>query len=54
VGERKKPPQFQAEYIVTHNIVASLQAAVRVSAGRLGLPAAAREDVVAHYKKLAR
>ncbi len=46
-------PQFKAEYVVTHNIVASLEAAARVSAQRLGLAAAETERLVAHYLGLA-
>lgn len=33
----RKRPNFKAEYIVTHNIVGSLEAAARASARRLGL-----------------
>jgi hypothetical protein len=35
--QEKARPQFKAEYIITHNIAPSLEAAARVSAGRLGL-----------------
>jgi hypothetical protein len=46
-------PQFKAEYVVTHNIVASLEAAARVSAKRLGLAAEGTARLVAHYLGLA-
>ena len=35
--EEKKQPQFKAEYIITHNIISSLEAAAKVSAQRLGM-----------------
>lgn len=46
--ERKRP-QFKAEYMVTHNIVGSLEAAARTAAGRLGMTAAATDALVARY-----
>jgi hypothetical protein len=46
-------PQFKAEYIVTHNIVASLEAAARACAKRLGLTAKATAQLIAHYLGLA-
>jgi hypothetical protein len=48
-GERVLP-QFKAEYIVTHNIAASLEAAARATASRLGLSARDTDDLVARYK----
>lgn len=47
-------PQFKAEYIVTHNIVVSLEAAARACAKRLGLTAEATAQLVGHYLGLAR
>ena len=46
-------PQFKAEYIVTHNIVASLEAAARAASRRLGLTGEATAELVAHYLGLA-
>jgi hypothetical protein len=52
--EREKMwPQFKAEYIVTHNIVASLDAAACAAAKRLELSADETERLVAHYRGLA-
>lgn len=48
--QEKIRPQFKAEYIITHNIAASLEAAARVSANRLGMSSAATEDLVAHFR----
>jgi hypothetical protein len=42
-------PQFKAEYIITHGIDDSLEAGARASAARLGMSAAATEQLVAHY-----
>jgi hypothetical protein len=50
--EEKMRPQFKAEYIITHNIQASLEAAARVTADRLALNAQKRADLVALYKGL--
>lgn len=46
----KRRPQFKAEYIITHNIKASLEAAARASAERLKMSPAETEALVAHYK----
>ena len=46
----KMRPQFKAEYPITHNIQASLEAAARASAERLRLSEAETEKLVAHYK----
>ncbi len=48
----KMRPQFKAEYIITHNVQASLAAAAEATADRLGLDAAARADLVKHYQGL--
>lgn len=45
----KARPQFKAEYIITHNIKASLEAAARATAERLKLDAAKTEEMVQHY-----
>ena len=45
----KARPQFKAEYIVTHNIVASLTAGAQAVAKRLGYNAAETEKLVQHY-----
>ncbi len=45
----KARPQFKAEYIITHNIIASLEAAARAAAARLNLPAAETQALVRHY-----
>jgi hypothetical protein len=47
--EEKRRPQFKAEYIITHNITASLTEAARVTAARLGLSEAETAKLVAHY-----
>lgn len=52
--EEKMRPQFKAEYIITHNIQASLEAAAHATADRLRLDANARNDLVATYKGLPR
>lgn len=41
----KKRPQFKAEYIITHNIQASLRAAARATAERLGLSVAQTQEL---------
>ena len=50
--EEKCRPQFKAEYIITHNIQASLVAAGTVTAQRLGLSGAKAENLIATYKGL--
>jgi hypothetical protein len=48
--EAAKPrPQFKAEYMVTHNVVASLEAAARVTAQRLGLSERETAALIAQY-----
>jgi len=42
-------PQFKAEFLITHNIVPSLQAAARAAARRLGLSRAETASLVARY-----
>ena len=46
----KARPQFKAEYLITHNIQTSLEAAARASAERLKLNAEETEKLVQHYK----
>jgi hypothetical protein len=45
----KARPQFKAEYVITHNIKASLEAAARAVAARLKMPPAETEALVQHY-----
>jgi hypothetical protein len=45
----KARPQFKAEYVITHNIAASLEAAARAAASRLKMDAQETEALVAHY-----
>lgn len=45
----RKRPQFKAEYMITHNIVGALEEAARVTAKRLGMNAAATQELVDHY-----
>jgi pimeloyl-ACP methyl ester carboxylesterase len=45
----KARPQFKAEYIITHNIRASLEAAARAAAARLKMSAQETEALVKHY-----
>jgi hypothetical protein len=45
----KKRPNFKAEYMVTHNVRPSLEAAARAAAERLGMDGAATEALVARY-----
>jgi len=52
--QEKGLPQFKAEYIVTHNIVASLDAAARAAAARLGLTEEAARALVARYRGYSR
>jgi hypothetical protein len=47
--EEKTRPQFKAEYIVTHNIRASLKAAATATAQRCKLSAAETERLIEHY-----
>jgi hypothetical protein len=48
--DQEKPrPQFKAEYVITHNISASLTEAAQVSAKRLGLSASKTKELVDHY-----
>lgn len=46
----RQRPNFKAEYIVTHNVLGSLEAAARAAAGRLGLDAAAADALVTRYR----
>jgi hypothetical protein len=46
----KARPNFKAEYIITHNIQPSLEAAANAVADRLGLDTSQRKSLVAHYK----
>lgn len=48
----KKRPQFKAEYIITHNIKASLEAGARASAERLKMSKEETEALVKHYTGL--
>ena len=45
----KARPQFKAEYVITHNIRASLEAAARAAAARLKLSSADTDALVQHY-----
>jgi hypothetical protein len=45
----KARPQFKAEYIITHNMKSSLEAAARAAAARLKMPPKQTDDLVAHY-----
>jgi len=45
----KKRPNFKAEYIITHNIVGSLEAAARVSAKRLNLSRADTKSLIDRF-----
>jgi hypothetical protein len=45
----KARPQFKAEYIITHNIRSSLEAAARAAATRLNMSGADTEALVQHY-----
>jgi hypothetical protein len=45
----KARPQFKAEYIITHNIKSSLEAAARGAAARLKLSPKEADELVAHY-----
>jgi hypothetical protein len=46
----KARPQFKAEYIITHNIADSLEAAARAVAARLKMSAEETEKLVKHYR----
>jgi len=48
--QEKVRPQFKAEYIITHNITSSLEAAARASAKRLRLSRADTDKLVAHFR----
>ncbi len=48
-GRAKIRPNFKAEYIVTHNVRASLEAGARAAAARLGMDASATEALVKRY-----
>jgi hypothetical protein len=45
----KARPQFKAEYIITHNIKGSLEAAAHAAAARLNLPETETQALVRHY-----
>ena len=45
----KARPQFKAEYIITHNIRASLEAAARAAAARLKMSSEETDALVKHY-----
>src|SRR5439155_24544943 len=45
----KARPQFKAEYIITHNIRGSLEAAARAAAARLNMSPADTRALVEHY-----
>jgi hypothetical protein len=45
----KARPQFKAEYVITHNIRASLEAAARAAAARLAMSREETEALVQHY-----
>ncbi len=45
----KARPQFKAEYVITHNIRSSLEAAARAAAARLKMSADETEALVKHY-----
>lgn len=49
-ARQKMRPQFKAEYILTHNIQASLTAAGEATAKRLKLGAAETAELVKHYQ----
>ena len=46
----KARPQFKAEYVITHNIRSSLEAAARAVATRLNFDPQETEKIVAHYR----
>jgi hypothetical protein len=46
----KARPQFKAEYIITHNIAGSLEAAAHAAAARLNISAAESAALVKHYR----
>jgi hypothetical protein len=45
----KARPQFKAEYIITHNIKSSLEAAARAAAARMKMSPRETDELVAHY-----
>jgi len=47
--EEKVRPRFKAEYLITHNIVCSLEEAARVTANRLGMNQNETEALVSRY-----
>ena len=49
LGDRRRRPQFKAEYIVTHNITASLEAAARAAAKRLKMSPAETETLIDRF-----
>jgi hypothetical protein len=46
----KRRPQFKAEYMITHNILGSLEAAARTAAARLALGPDETLELVEHYR----
>lgn len=46
----KARPNFKAEYVITHNIIASRVAAAEATAKRLGLGKDATAELIEHYK----
>src|SRR4029077_6427550 len=48
-GKTKAHLQFKAEYVITHNIAGSLEAAARAAAARLNMPPAETAALVKHY-----
>ena len=46
----RKRPQFKAEYMITHNILGSLEQAARVSAARLELDQSATDALIERFK----
>lgn len=50
----RKRAQFKCEYLITHNVINSLEDGARVTAQRLGLSCAETEALVGHYIGLTR
>ena len=50
----KARPNFKCEYVITHNIAASLTAAAEATAKRLGMDPAATAALIEHYRGFAR
>lgn len=48
-GKDRARPSFKAEYTITHNIVASLEAAARVNAERLGLNKLQTQELIERF-----